>query len=95
MKGRDLSFIPPLYIIRCIQHILCYCIPIKLKFHGAYPLLFLLFDLIIKKENKEEERKTVDKLKTYEVKILSFRYQLLLLSFTQYDSILKVSVSVF
>lgn len=56
---------------------------------------YLLFDLIIKKENKEEERKAVDKLKTYEAKILSFRYQLLLLSFTQYDSILKVSVSVF
>ena len=56
---------------------------------------YLLFDLIIKKENKEEGRKAVDKLKTYEVKILSFRYQLLLLSFTQYDSILKVSVSVF
>ena len=66
MKGRDLSFIPPLYIIRCIQHILCYCIPIKLKFHGAYPFSFyLLFDLIIKKENKEERRKGVDKLKTY------------------------------
>lgn len=56
---------------------------------------YLLFDLIIKKENKEEKRKNVDKLKTYKVKILSFRYQLLLLSFTQYDSILKVSVSVF
>ena len=56
---------------------------------------YLLFDLIIKKENKEEEIKAVDKLKTYEVIILSFRYQLLLLSFTQYDSILKVSVSVF
>ena len=42
---------------------------------------YLLFDLIIKKENKEERRKGVDKLKTYEVKILSFRYQLLLLSF--------------
>ena len=56
---------------------------------------YLLFDLIIKKENKEEERKAVDKLKTYDIKILSFHYQLIVLSFTQYDSILKVSVSVF
>lgn len=56
---------------------------------------YLLFDLIIKKENKEEERKAVDKLKTYEVKILSFRYQLLLLSFTQYDSTVNISVSVY
>lgn len=56
---------------------------------------YLLFDLIIKKENKEEERKGVDKLKTYEVKILSFRYQLLLLSFTQYDSTVNISVSVY
>lgn len=56
---------------------------------------YLLFDLIIKKENKEEERKGVDKLKTYEVKILSFRYQLLLLSFTQFDSTVNISVSVF
>lgn len=56
---------------------------------------YLLFDLIIKKENKEEERKVVDKLKTYEVKILSFRYQLLLLSFTQFDSTVNISVSVF
>ena len=56
---------------------------------------YLLFDLIIKKENKEEERKAVDKLKTYEVKILSFRYQLLLLSFTQFDSTVNISVSVF
>lgn len=56
---------------------------------------YLLFDLIIKKENKEEEIKAVDKLKTYEVKILSFRYQLLLLSFTQYDSTVNISVSVF
>ena len=56
---------------------------------------YLLFDLIIKKENKEEERKGVDKLKTYDIKILSFHYQLIVLSFTQYDSILKVSVSVF
>ncbi len=56
---------------------------------------YLLFDLIIKKENKEEERKAVDKLKTYEVKILSFRYQLLLLSFTQFDSTVNISVSVY
>ena len=56
---------------------------------------YLLFDLIIKKENKEEKRKSVDKLKTYEVKILSFRYQLLLLSFTQFDSTVNISVSVF
>lgn len=56
---------------------------------------YLLFDLIIKKENKEEERRAVDKLKTYEVKILSFRYQLLLLSFTQFDSTVNISVSVF
>ena len=56
---------------------------------------YLLFDLIIKKENKEEERKGVDKLKTYEVKILSFRYQLLLLSFTQFDSTVNISVSVY
>ena len=56
---------------------------------------YLLFDLIIKKENKEERIKGVDKLKTYDIKILSFHYQLLVLSFTQYDSILKVSVSVF
>jgi len=56
---------------------------------------YLLFDLIIKKENKEEERRVVDKLKTYEVKILSFRYQLLLLSFTQFDSTVNISVSVF
>ena len=56
---------------------------------------YLLFDLIIKKENKEKERKGVDKLKTYEVKILSFRYQLLLLSFTQFDSTVNISVSVF
>lgn len=56
---------------------------------------YLLFDLIIKKENKEEERRAVDKLKTYEVKILSFRYQLLLLSFTQYDSTVNISVSVY
>ena len=56
---------------------------------------YLLFDLIIKKENKEKERKAVDKLKTYEVKILSFRYQLLLLSFTQFDSTVNISVSVF
>ena len=26
---------------------------------------YLLFDLIIKKENKEKKRKSVDKLKTY------------------------------
>ena len=58
-------------------------------------LCHLMGILQYQKENKEEERKAVDKLKTYEVKILSFRYQLLLLSFTQYDSILKVSVSVF
>lgn len=56
---------------------------------------YLLFDLIIKKENKEEERKAVDKLKTYEVKILSFRYKLLLLSFTQFDSTVNISVSVY
>ena len=56
---------------------------------------YLLFDLIIKKENKEEERKGVDKLKTYEIKILSFRYQLLLLSFTQFDSTVNISVSVY
>ena len=56
---------------------------------------YLLFDLIVKKENKEEERKAVDKLKTYEVKILSFRYQLLLLSFTQFDSTVNISVSVY
>ena len=56
---------------------------------------YLLFDLIIKKENKEEERRAVDKLKTYEVKILSFRYQLLLLSFTQFDSTVNISVSVY
>jgi hypothetical protein len=56
---------------------------------------YLLFDLIIKKENKEEKRKSVDKLKTYEVKILSFRYQLLLLSFTQFDSTVNISVSVY
>lgn len=56
---------------------------------------YLLFDLIIKKENKEEERKAVDKLKTYEAKILSFRYQLLLLSFTQFDSTVNISVSVY
>ena len=56
---------------------------------------YLLFDLIIKKENKEEKRKAVDKLKTYEVKILSFRYQLLLLSFTQFDSTVNISVSVY
>lgn len=56
---------------------------------------YLLFDLIIKKENKEEERRAVDKLKTYEVKILSFRYQLLLLSFTQFDRTVNISVSVF
>ena len=56
---------------------------------------YLLFDLIIKKENKEERRKGVDKLKTYEVKILSFRYQLLLLSFTQFDSTVNIFVSVF
>lgn len=56
---------------------------------------YLLFDLIIKKENKKEERKAVDKLKTYEVKILSFRYQLLLLSFTQFDSTVNISVSVY
>ena len=56
---------------------------------------YLLFDLIIKKENKEERIKGVDKLKTYDIKILSFCYQLIVLSFTQYDSILKVSVSVF
>lgn len=62
--------------------------------HIHFPF-YLLFDLIIKKENKEEERKGVDKLKTYDIKILSFHYQLIVLSFTQYDSILKVSVSVF
>ena len=56
---------------------------------------YLLFDLIIKNENKAEERRAVDKLKTYEVKILSFRYQLLLLSFTQFDSTVNISVSVF
>ena len=56
---------------------------------------YLLFDLIIKKENKEERRKSVDKLKTYEAKILSFRYQLLLLSFTQFDSTVNISVSVY
>lgn len=62
--------------------------------HTHFPF-YLLFDLIIKKENKEEERKAVDKLKTYEVKILLFRYQLLLLSFTQYDSTVNISVSVY
>ena len=31
--------------------------------HTHFPF-YLLFDLIIKKENKEEERKAVDKLKT-------------------------------
>ena len=61
----------------------------------TYFSFYLLFYLIIKKENKEEERKAVDKLKTYEVKILSFRYQLLLLSFTQFDSTVNISVSVF
>ena len=62
--------------------------------HIHFPF-YLLFDLIIKKENKEEERKGVDKLKTYDIKILSFHYQLIVLSFTQFDSTVNISVSVY